>query len=120
MAVLKLEGIRRSYDGTPRALRGVSLSIEPGDVLGLIGRSGAGKTTLLRVAAGLLKPNQGTVSVFGLDPWQHPVEVKRRMGYVAESQAVPPRLSAGALIAMHRDLYPTWDRDLERALLARL
>jgi ABC-2 type transport system ATP-binding protein len=120
MAVLKLEGIRRSYEASAEALRGVSLSIEPGDVLGLIGRSGAGKTTLLRVAAGLLKPNQGTVSVFGLDPWQHPVEVKRRMGYVAETQAVPSRLSAGALIAMHRDLYPTWDRELERALLARL
>lgn len=120
MAVLELEGIRRSYEGNREALRGVSVSIEPGEVLGLVGRSGAGKTTLLRVAAGLLKPNQGSVTVFGLDPWQHPVEVKRRLGYVAESQAVPPRLSASALIAMHRDLYPTWDRDLERALLGRL
>ena len=120
MSVLELEGVRRSYEGTAEALRGVSLSIEPGDVLGLIGRSGAGKTTLLRVAAGLLKPSHGTVAVFGLDPWRHPVEIKRRLGYVAESQAVPPRLSAGGLIAMHRDLYPTWDRDLERTLLARL
>jgi ABC-2 type transport system ATP-binding protein len=120
MAVLELEGIRRSYEGTPEALRGVSLSIEVGEVLGLIGRSGAGKTTLLRVAAGLLKPTRGAVTVFGMNPWQHPVEVKRRMGYVAESQAVPPRLSAAALIAMHRQLYPTWDRQLERTLLTRL
>src|SRR5262245_9796979 len=76
MAILELEGVRRSYDGTPEALRGVSLQVEPGDVLGLVGRSGAGKTTLLRVAAGLLKADTGTVTVFGLDPWQQSVEVK--------------------------------------------
>lgn len=72
MAVLELEAIRRSYEGTPEALRGVSSSIEPGEVLGLLGRSGAGKTTLLRVAAGLLKRGQGTVAVLGLDPLQLP------------------------------------------------
>lgn len=119
MAILELEGIRRSYDREP-ALRGVSLSVEPGDVLGLVGCSGAGKTTLLRVAAALLKADEGRVAVFGLDPWKHSVEVKRRLGYVAEAQAVPPRLSARGLIDMHRDLFPSWDRDLERLLLERL
>lgn len=120
MGILQLEAVRRSYDGTQEALRGVSLEAEPGEVLGLVGRNGAGKTTLLRVAAGLLKPDRGSVRVFGVDPWQQPVEVKRRLGYVAESQAVPPRLSARELIEIHRELYPTWDRDLERTLLGRL
>jgi ABC-2 type transport system ATP-binding protein len=119
MAILQLEEVRRSYGPEP-ALRGVSLSAAPGDVLGLIGRSGAGKTTLLRIAAGLLKPDLGSVTLFGLDPWRHSVEVKRRIGYVAESQTVPPRLSARALIELHRDLYPSWDRELERLLLGRL
>lgn len=104
MAVLELKEIRRSYEGTPEALRSVSLSIEPGDVLGLIGRSGAGKTTLLRVAAGLLKPSHGTVAVFGLDPWRRPVEVKRRMGYVAESQARVAPLAGERLGAVARGL----------------
>jgi ABC-2 type transport system ATP-binding protein len=120
MSILELEDVRRSYDRKQEALRGVSLHVEAGDVLGLIGRNGAGKTTLLRVAAGLLKPSHGAVKVFGLDPWQQPVDVKRRLGYVAESQAIPPRLSALALIAMHRELYPTWDRQLEANLLERL
>ncbi|HTV19961.1 MAG TPA: ABC transporter ATP-binding protein [Polyangiaceae bacterium] len=119
MAILELGEVRRSYD-SEQALRGVSVSVEPGEVLGLVGRSGAGKTTLLRIAAGLLKADGGRVTVFGLDPWQHSVEVKRRLGYVAESQVVPPRLSTSALIDLHRDLYPSWDRELERTLLGRL
>jgi ABC-2 type transport system ATP-binding protein len=120
MAILKLDDVRRSYDGSTDALRGVSLRVEAGDVLGLVGRSGAGKSTLLRVASGLLKADHGAVTVFGLDPWREPLEVKRRLGYVAESQAVPPHLSARDLIQMHRELYPTWDRALERVLLERL
>ena len=120
MSILDLEEVRRSYDRKQEALRGVSLRVEAGDVLGLVGRNGAGKTTLLRIATGLLKADRGSVKVFGLDPWQEPVAVKRRLGYVAESQAVPPRLSARALIEMHRELYPTWDRALEANLLERL
>ena len=119
MSVLELLEVRRAYD-REQALRGVSLRVEPGEVIGVIGRSGAGKTTLLRIAAGLLKADRGSVAVFGLDPWQHSVEVKRRLGYVAESQVVPPRLSASALIELHRELYPSWDRELERLLLERL
>src|SRR5688572_14103988 len=102
MSILELQDIRRAYSSKQEALRGVSLSVEPGEVLGLIGRNGAGKTTLLRIAAGVLKADRGAVQVFGLDPWQHSVEVKRRLGYVAESQAVPPRLSVKALLEIHR------------------
>jgi ABC-2 type transport system ATP-binding protein len=120
MAILALDGISRSYQPGREVLGGIDLSVESGDVLGLIGRSGAGKTTLLRIAAGLLKADRGQVRLFGLDPWQSPVEVKRRLGYVAESQMVPGHLGVRALIDLHRELYPTWDRDLEKALLDRL
>ena len=120
MPVLTLNNIHRSYKKGREALRGVSLSVEPGEVVGLIGRNGAGKTTLLRIAAGILKPHQGSVEVFGLDPWDHGVEVKRRFGYVAETQVVPAHLSVRNLIDLHKDLYPTWDEALERDLLKRL
>jgi ABC-type multidrug transport system ATPase subunit len=76
LPVLALENIRRSYKQGSEALKGVSLSVKAGDVVGLIGRNGAGKTTLLRIAAGILQPHSGTVRVFGLDPWSHAVEVK--------------------------------------------
>jgi ABC-2 type transport system ATP-binding protein len=120
MAILTLEGVSRSYQPGRDVLCGIDLSVESGDVLGLIGRSGAGKTTLLRIAAGLLKADRGQARLFGLDPWQSPVEVKRRFGYVAESQMVPGHLGVRALIELHRELYPSWDRDLEKTLLDRL
>ena len=120
MSILNLENIHRSYEQSREALKGISLSVEPGEVVGLIGRNGAGKTTLLRIAVGILKQHQGAVRVFGLDPWDHAVEVKRKLGYVAETEAVPAHLSVGDLLDLHQDLYPTWDPALERDLLQRL
>ena len=120
MPILTLEKIHRSYEQSKEALKGISLSVEAGEVVGLIGRNGAGKTTLLRIAVGILKQHRGAVRVFGMDPWEHAVEVKRRLGYVAETQAVPAHLSVRSLIDLHKELYPTWDEALERDLLKRL
>ena len=61
MSILTLENIHRSYEQSREALKGISLSVEPGEVVGLIGRNGAGKTTLLRIAVGILKQHQGAV-----------------------------------------------------------
>lgn len=120
MPILSLEKIHRSYQQNQEILKGVSLSMEAGDVVGLIGRNGAGKTSLLRIAIGILIQHQGSVRLFDMDPWEHPVLIKRRLGYVAESQVVPAHLSVRGLIDLHRQLYPTWDVALERQLLKRL
>src|SRR5579862_6424328 len=90
-----------------------------GEVLGLVGRNGAGKTTLIRIAMGMLTPHAGRVRVFGLSPTEDPVEVKKRIGYVAEDQVLPPTSSVAELIAFHAWLFPSWDRALERSLLER-
>ncbi len=82
--------------------------MEPGEVVGLVGHNGAGKTTLLRLCMGFLHPNAGTVRVFGLEPVEHGVEVKRRIGYVGDSVDAPPT-SIAAYVALHRQLYPTWE-----------
>jgi len=90
-----------------------------GEVVGLLGRNGAGKTTLIRIAMGMLYPDRGSVRVFGLSPIENPVAVKKRVGYVAEDQVLPPGSTIGELIAFHRYLFPLWDESLERQLLAR-
>ena len=80
---------------------------------------GAGKTTLIRIAMGMLFPQEGAVKVFGLSPMAEPVAVKRRVGYVAEDQVLPPFATVGELLAFHRSLFPSWDSGLERQLIDR-
>jgi ABC-2 type transport system ATP-binding protein len=119
MTVLSLREIHRSF-GKAQALRGVNLSVQQGEVVGLIGRNGAGKSTLLNVALGLLHADRGSVQVFGLDPRQHPVEVKRRVGLVPEDESVFARASIRRLLDLHAALYPSWDEELAMRLLGPL
>ena len=117
--VLEFANISRSYQPGVPVLDGVSFGVSEGEVVGLVGRNGAGKTTLLRIAMGMLVPHKGRVRVFGLSPTDDPVEVKKRVGYVAEDQVLPPSSSIADLIAFHEYLFPKWDRGLERDLLDR-
>lgn len=119
MSILKLTNIHRSYlPGIP-VLQGVSLSIEAGEVVGLLGENGSGKTTLIKIALGLLHPQQGSVELFGMDPTRFPVETKRRVGYVSEDQALPPHMRIKDILAMHRELFGSWDTKVESELLDR-
>ncbi len=117
--VLEFDHISKSFKPGVSVLADASFAVNEGEVVGLVGRNGAGKTTLLRIAMGMLAPHTGRVRVFGLSPTEHPVDVKRRVGYVAEDQVLPPGSSIRELIAFHAFLFPNWDRGLERALLDR-
>lgn len=117
--VLEFLNVSRSYIKNAPVLRGVSFALGGGEVAGLLGRNGAGKTTLIHTAMGLLSPDSGAVRVFGMSPFEDPVEVKRRIGFVSEEQVLPPASTVDELIAFHRFLFPRWDGDMERQLLER-
>jgi ABC-2 type transport system ATP-binding protein len=117
--LLEWRDIVRGFGGAAPVLNGVTLTVKREEIVGLLGRNGAGKTTLLHLAMGMLHPHAGTVRVFGLAPTEHPVAVKRRIGYVAEDQVLPPMAKICDLLSLHRTLFPSWDAALERQLMDR-
>jgi ABC-2 type transport system ATP-binding protein len=117
--VLEFRDIARSYKRNKPVLSGVNFSLNKGEVVGLLGRNGAGKTTLIRIAMGMLSPQSGSVRIFGISPFDDPVAVKKRIGYVAEDQLLPAYCSIAELTALHRALFPRWDSSMERQILER-
>jgi ABC-2 type transport system ATP-binding protein len=91
--MIETEGIWREYGGRT-ALHPLSLRVQPGEILGFLGPNGAGKSTTVKILAGLIKPSGGRARVAGLDVTEHPLEVKRRIGYVPETPALYESLTA--------------------------
>jgi ABC-2 type transport system ATP-binding protein len=119
MSILALSNIHRSFEPGVPVLGGVDLTVETGEVVGLLGRNGAGKTTLLRIAMGMLHQQKGSVEVLGLDPHRQPVEVKSRLGYVSEDQILPTFLRVREVVDLHRSVFPSWDDDMALELVRR-
>ncbi|MDX3110666.1 ABC transporter ATP-binding protein [Nonomuraea angiospora] len=92
-AVVELEGVTKTF-GAVRALNGVTLRIEPGQVYGVLGPNGAGKTTLMRILLGLIRSHTGAVKVLGGTPGDG--RVLRRIGALIETPAFVPHLSGRA------------------------
>lgn len=80
-AVLATEDLTKDY-GRFRALDGLTLSVAPGEVVGLLGPNGSGKTTALRLVLGFMRPTAGRATVGGFDCWSQSVEVRRRVAYL--------------------------------------
>lgn len=117
--VVHLQDVTRLYE-KGIGVMDLDLAIEPGLCYGLVGPNGAGKTTVLRMVMGMLRPQDGSVRVFGLDPARQPRDVKQRIGYVAEDQTLPSSLRPADLFRFYQSLYPGWDEDFEYELVDRL
>jgi len=84
MPALRLESIHKSY-GDIKAVRGIALTLDKGEILGLLGPNGSGKSTTMKMVLGILKPDSGEVFVFGEKLSTAPVEMKKKLGYVPET-----------------------------------
>jgi ABC-2 type transport system ATP-binding protein len=90
-AALAISGLEKAFDRP--VVKGVDLTIQPGEFYALLGPNGAGKTTILRMVAGLLKPDAGAISILGVDALADPVAAKRRMAWVSDEPMVYDRLT---------------------------
>jgi ABC-2 type transport system ATP-binding protein len=100
--------------GSKRVLTGINLDVEPGQVLGYIGPNGAGKTTTVKIMIGMLGGFGGQVTICGFDVAKHPLEVKRRIGYVPESAALYESLTPMEYLRFIGRLYALGETDIER------
>ena len=80
---VELHELRKSF-GAFRAVDGISLSVQEGEIFGFLGANGAGKSTTIRMLCGLLAPSGGRASVVGIDVARDPEGVKRQIGYMSQ------------------------------------
>ncbi|MFD0550373.1 ABC transporter ATP-binding protein [Streptomyces rectiviolaceus] len=108
MAIISTAGLTQTFRtkrGTVEAVRGIDLTVAPGEILGFLGPNGAGKTTTLRMLTTLLAPTGGAATVAGLDLARDPAAVRRKIGYVAQSGGVDLNISVREELVTQGRLY---------------
>ncbi len=103
--------------GVNQALTGVTLSVAPGRVVGLLGPNGSGKTTLIKLANGLLTPTSGEIRVCGALPGK---ETKAVVSYLPDRCSLPEWMSAAQLMDFYADFYTDFDRPRAEDMMGRL
>jgi len=103
-ALLEISHLSKQFDSF-KAIDDVSLSVQPGETLGLLGVNGAGKTTMMNVILGLITPTKGSIRVFGKDLHSSRLEALRRMNFCTTYAALPSNLKVRANLRIFADLY---------------
>ncbi|MDW5329588.1 ABC transporter ATP-binding protein [Plantactinospora sp. KLBMP9567] len=117
-AAITISGLTKSF-GRTKALDGLDLSVNTGEVHGFLGPNGAGKTTTIRVLLGLLHADAGRATVLGGDPWRDAVGLHRRLAYVPGDVNLWPNLTGGEAIDLLARLRGGLDRQRRAELLER-
>ncbi|MGY0485722.1 ABC transporter ATP-binding protein [Streptomyces sp. WG-D5] len=115
---ITVSGLHKSFGGT-RALDGLDLDVEAGEVHGFLGPNGAGKSTAIRVLLGLLRADSGAVQLLGRDPWADAVELHRRVAYVPGDVTLWRNLSGGEVIDLYGRLRGGLDVKRKAELIER-
>jgi ABC-2 type transport system ATP-binding protein len=106
--MIQVSGLAKTFKtkrGTVEAVRGVDLAVRSGEIVGFLGPNGAGKTTTLRMLTTLLQPTAGTATVVGADLLREPVEVRKRIGYVAQSGGTDGACGVAEELVTQAELY---------------
>jgi ABC-2 type transport system ATP-binding protein len=118
VSTIEISGLVKTF-GPTRALDGLELRVEAGEVHGFLGPNGSGKSTTIRVLLGLLRADAGTVRMLGGDPWRDAVRLHRHLAYVPGDVALWPNITGGEVIDLLGRLRGGLDERRRDDLLAR-
>lgn len=113
--ILTVDQLHKSY-GSVQALNGVSLMLEPGEIVGLLGPNGAGKTTLVSIICGLRRADSGSVTVKGIDALAHPGQARAHLGLAPQELGVYPIDTVRQNISLFGELAGLHGRPLTNAI----
>lgn len=116
-ALLSVQGICKHYPGF--SLENVSFSLSPKHIMGLIGKNGAGKSTTLKSILNMVSPEDGSVTMFQKDFFQHEKECKQRIGVVFGGIDFYPLKKLSAITAVTQKFYTDWDQDQYQKYIKR-
>jgi ABC-2 type transport system ATP-binding protein len=114
--VISLNEISKSF-GDKKVLDSISLDIEEGTIMGLIGKNGAGKTTLIKCMLGFLKPDNGSISLLDEESWNLSNNSRNRIGYVPQIITSMKWLKVGSMLDYTGAFYSSWDSKKVCALM---
>ena len=106
MARIEISNLTKKF-GDLTALDDVTVSLEQGQIVGLLGPNGSGKTTLIKILNGLLQPTSGGVTINGIAPG---VETKKVVAYLPDRNALPDYMTASQLMDIYEDFFEDFDR----------
>jgi ABC-2 type transport system ATP-binding protein len=102
--MIEIHNLTKTF-GTFKAIDGLTLRVEPGEIFGFLGPNGAGKTTTVKILSGIMRPTAGRVSVAGCDVALDPLGAKRAMAYIPDEPFVYPKLTGWEFLRFIGDLY---------------
>ena len=111
--VVDFTQVEKSY-GDVRALNQLSFAIRPGEIVGLLGPNGAGKTTAIHILLGLITPDAGKVSIFGLSPYRNRAQVLQRLNFASAYTSLPSNLTVTENLRIFARLYDV--REMHRKI----
>ena len=113
MARIEINNLTKKF-GDLAALDDVTVSLEQGQIVGLLGPNGSGKTTLIKILNGLLQPTSGSVTINGMAPG---VETKKMVAYLPDRNALPDYMTASQLMDIYEDFFEDFDRLKAEAMI---
>jgi ABC-2 type transport system ATP-binding protein len=104
--LIDIRNISKSYNkGAVRAVDGLDLRVEKGEIFGFLGPNGAGKTTTIKMIVGLLNPDEGDIIIDGTNIRDNPIEAKKKLGYVPDNPNLYDRLTGVEYLKFMADIY---------------